>query len=192
MSKQIDVRFGLIALMIVFAAFSRLIPHPLNFTPVGGMALFGAAYFTKKYWAFIIPLVAMFFSDLIINNLVYPAMFPQYYEGFTLMTQGWYWMYGSFALIAALGILALKKVKLPVLIGTSLGASMIFFLITNFGTWASGILYPTSLAGLGMSYAAGLPFFLNTIMGDLFYVGVMFGSFELMKTQYPRLAMQRG
>jgi len=189
MSKQIDVRFGLIAMMIVFAAFSRLLPHPVNFTPVGGMALFGAAYFTKKYWAFIIPLVAMFLSDLVINNLVYPVLYPQYYEGFTLMTQGWYWMYGSFALIAALGIFALKKVKLPVLIGTSLGASLIFFLITNFGTWASGLIYPAGLAGLGMSYAAGLPFLLNTIAGDLFYVGVMFGSFELLKAQYPRLVM---
>ena len=189
MSKQFDLRFGIIAILIFFAAFSRLIPHPFNFTPVGGMALFGAAYFTKKYWAFIIPLAAMFISDLIINNLVYPVVYPQYYEGFTLMTQGWDWMYGSFALIALLGMTVLKKIKIPTLIASSLGASLIFFVITNFGSWASGIMYPMNMTGLMAAYTAGLPFFLNTIAGDLFYVGVLFGSFELVKMQFPRLAI---
>ena len=188
MSKQFDLRFGIIALLIFFAAFSRLIPHPFNFTPVGGMALFGAAYFTKKYWAFIIPLAAMFVSDLIINNLVYPVIYPEYYEGFTLMTQGWYWMYGSFALIALLGMTVLKKIKIPTLIASSLGASIIFFVITNFGSWASGIMYPMNMTGLMAAYTAGIPFFWNTIAGDLFYVGVLFGSFELVKMQFPRLA----
>lgn len=191
MSKKFDLRFGIIALLIFFAAFSRLIPHPFNFTPVGGMALFGAAYFTKKYWAFIIPLAAMFISDLIINNLVYPVVYPQYYEGFTLMTQGWYWMYGSFALIALMGMTVLKKVKVPALIASSLGASLIFFVVTNFGSWASGLLYPLNMTGLLASYTAGLPFFLNTVYGDLFYVGVLFGSFEFFKIQFPRLATAR-
>jgi len=188
MSKQLDLRFGIIAVMIFFAAFSRLIPHPLNFTPIGGMALFGAAYFTKKYWAFIIPLAAMFASDLIINNMVYPVLYPEYYQGFTLMTQGWYWTYGSFALIALLGMKVLKKIKVPTLIASSLGASLIFFIVTNFGSWTTGLLYPLNATGLMASYAAGLPFFLNTIAGDLFYVGVLFGSFELVKMQFPKLA----
>ena len=176
MSKQIDLRFGIIAVMIFFAAFSRLLPHPPNFTPVGGMALFGAAYFTKKYWAFIIPLLAMFLSDLVINNMVYPVLYPEYYEGFTLMTQGWYWMYGSFALIALLGMGILKKIKVPALIAGSLGASIIFFVITNFGSWASGLFYPLNTTGLVAAYTAGLPFFLNTIAGDLFYVCLLYTS----------------
>lgn len=181
MSKQLDTRFGIITLMILFAALSRLLPHPVNFTPIGGMALFGAAYFTKKHWAFIIPLVAMFISDLIINNVVYPIVYPEYYNGFTLLTGGWYYMYGAFALIAAMGLFTLKNIKLPNLIGSSLAASLIFFLVTNFGTWASGTMYPMTLSGLGMSYAAGLPYFFNTIAGDFFYVAVMFGSFEWVK-----------
>jgi len=105
------------------------------------------------------------------------------------MTQGWYWMYGSFALIALLGMSILKKIKLPALIAGSLGASVIFFLITNFGAWATGMMYPLNMTGLLASYTAGLPFFLNTIAGDLFYVGVLFGSFELVKMQFPRLAV---
>ena len=62
-------------------------------------------------------------------------------------------------------------------------------MITNFGSWASGLFYPLNGTGLLAAYTAGLPFFLNTIAGDLFYVGVLFGSFELVKMRFPRLAM---
>ncbi len=187
MNRKIDLRFGLIALFIFLAALSRLLPHPPNFTPVGGMALFGAAYFTKKYWAFLVPFVALFISDLIINNLIYPIVYPEYYQGFTLMTQGWYWYYGAFALIAFFGTFMLKKVKPTNLLISSLVASTLFFLITNFGTWATGMIYPMNGAGLLASFTAGLPFFLNTLAGDLFYVTVLFGAFELIQNRYPQL-----
>lgn len=187
MSKGLQLRFGIITLMIFFAALSRLLPHPVNFTPVGGMALFGAAYFTKKYWAFIVPLAAMFLSDLLINNVMYPILYPEYYNGFVLMTPGWYYIYGAFAVIGAMGLGMLKKIKWPLVIGSSLMASIIFFLMTNFGVWASGTMYPMNFAGLMASYTAGLPFFLNTVVGDLFYVSVLFGGFEWVKAQKPAL-----
>jgi prepilin signal peptidase PulO-like enzyme (type II secretory pathway) len=50
--NKINLRFSVITLIILSAAMSRLLPHPPNFAPIGGMALFGAAYFSKKYWAF--------------------------------------------------------------------------------------------------------------------------------------------
>lgn len=49
-TNKINLRFSVITLMILLAAMSRLLPHPPNFAPIGGMALFGAAYFSKKYW----------------------------------------------------------------------------------------------------------------------------------------------
>ncbi|MBP5474427.1 MAG: hypothetical protein J6X92_06710, partial [Bacteroidales bacterium] len=67
-------------------------------------------------------------------------------------------------------------------------ASVIFFLISNFGTWASGLMpYTKDFSGLMTCYAAGIPFFKNTLMGDLFYCGVMFGIYELVKAKVPAL-----
>lgn len=187
MNRKIDLRFGLIVAMIFLAALSRLLPHPPNFTPIGGMALFGAAYFTKKYWAFLIPFIALFISDLVINNLIYPIVYPEYYEGFTLFTTGWYWYYGAFALITLLGFQTLKEVKPTYLIGSSLAASVLFFLITNIGAWASGMMYPMDASGLMASFVAGIPFFGYTIAGDLFYVAVLFGAFEMIEARFPQL-----
>jgi len=189
MSNKIQLRNGAIIAIILFAAFSRLIPHPWNFTPLAGIGLFGAAHFAKKSWALIIPFAALFSSDLLVNNIYYPLFFPEFYKGFTLMSGGWYWIYGAFALIILLGFLTLKKVKTMNLLGTGLLASVIFFLVTNFGTWvAYPGMYPPTASGLMACYAAGIPFFFNTLAGDLFYITVMFGSYELLKQRYPNLS----
>ena len=102
-NSKIDLRFGLIVLLIFMAALSRLLPHPPNFAPIAGMGLFGAAYFSKKYFAFLIPFIAYWISDLILDNLVY----AQYYDGFQWF--GSLYVYASFALIIGLGFLLLKK-----------------------------------------------------------------------------------
>ncbi len=190
-NPKLNLKFGVLALMILLAALSRLMPHPPNFTPVGAMALFGAAYFSRRYLAFVIPFVALWASDLFLNNVVYAKMYPEYYQGFTWF--GNTWVYASFALIVVLGFLCLKKVKPLQLIGTSLLASMLFFLLTNFGVWASslGTIYTKDFTGLMACYGAGLPFFWNTILGDVLYVGALFGSFEFLKSRYPQLAFAK-
>lgn len=191
-NNKIQLRGGIVIAIIAFAALSRLIPHPWNFTPIAAIGLFGAAYFSKKSWALIIPFAALFISDLLVNNIYYPIFFPEFYKGFTFMSAGWYWYYGAFALIIGLGFLTLNKVKPLSLIGTGLGASIIFFLVTNFGAWlASPTLYSTTPSGLLACYTAGIPFFWNTLAGDLFYIGVMFGSFEFLKNRYPNLAFTK-
>jgi len=186
--KTYNLRFGIVALMVLVAAMSRLLPHPPNFTAVGATALFGAAYFAKKYWAVLIPFLALWISDLILNNVVYGA----YFEGFTFFSEFMIWNYIAFGLMILLGSKVLKKVKPLNLLGASLGASAIFFLVTNTGAWYVDIsnVYPENFAGLMAAYAAGLPYFLNTIVGDLFYVGVLFGAFELVKQRYPILAIE--
>ena len=190
--KKIQLRSGLIIGIIAVAALSRLIPHPWNFTPIAGIGLFGAAYFSKKSWAFIIPFAALFISDLLVNNIYYPIFFPEFYKGFTLLTSGWYYIYGSFALIILLGFFSLKKINILSLLGTSLLASILFFLVTNFGVWLTNpALFAQSPAGLMAAYVAGIPFFWNTLAGDLFYVAVMFGSYELIKQRYPALAFNK-
>lgn len=170
-------------MMILLAALSRLLPHPPNFTPIAGMSLFGAAYFSKKYWAFIIPMLAMLISDLIINNVVYAS------ESFMVFHSTSLYIYLSFALITLLGFRLLKKVSTTRLLGASLASSALFFLITNFGVWAVGYSnFSANFGGLIATYVAGIPFALNTIAGDLFYVSILFGSYELLRTRFPQLS----
>lgn len=182
MTKQTKFRTFLLLLMILMAALSRLLPHPDNVTPVGAMALFGGAYFSRKYLAFLVPLAAMWLSDLVLNNLVYARMYPEYYDGFVWM--GNLWVYASFLLIGLLGMRLLQKVNITSLVGTSLLASILFFLVTNFGAWLADPLYPKTTSGLLAAFGAGIPFFRNTMLGDLVYCAILFGGFEWAKSQW--------
>ena len=182
--RKITLRAGIVTLFILFAALSRLIPHPANFAPISAMALFGAAYYDKKYLAFVIPIVAMFLCDLFLNNVIYSSMF----DGFVLFYPGSLFTYLSFIAIAFIGFGLLKKVGIKNLIISSLLASVTFFLISNFGSWASGLMpYSKDLAGLILCYAEGLPFLKTGLLGDLFYCGAMFGLFELAQSRIPAL-----
>jgi len=181
--NKINLRFSVITLMILLAAMSRLLPHPPNFAPIGAMALFGAAYFSKKYWAFIIPIASMWVSDLILNNVIY----GQYFDHFVWFYSGSLFTYGVFALIVILGMFLLKKVRVANVALSALLASVVFFLVSNFGVWLTSEMYPLSLNGLMTCYTAGIPFFHNTILGDLVYTSVLFGAFELCVRNIPQL-----
>ena len=90
-----------------------------------------------------------------------------------------------------LGIFALKKIRISNLIVSTLGATVIFFLVSNFGVWFSGIMYPKDLGELMTCYTTGIPFFKNIIAGDLAYTTVMFGAFEWSVRKYPHLQLQQ-
>lgn len=180
-------RFIVLSGFILVAALSRIIPHPYNFAPIGAMSIFGAAYFTDKKFSFLLPLIAMFVSDLLVNNLLY----ANFYGGFMFFTPGFYWMYGAIVLIVVAGIFILKKVNFKTIIAGSLSASVIFFLVTNFGAWLGNPVYPQGIEGLFMSYGAGIPFFHYTVFGDLFYSGIMFGAFEFARQKSPALQIAK-
>jgi hypothetical protein len=151
------------------AAASRLLPHPPNLTPVAAMALFGGAHFPDKRAAFFVTLAAMFLSDLVIG-----------------LHRGIPVVYGCFALIVCIGM-ALRRERrrrpLPIA-AAALGSSILFFLITNFAVWARGVLYPKTFAGLAACYVAAIPFFRNTLIGDLAYSAILFGGFALLEWRY--------
>lgn len=164
-------RFVVLTLIILGAALTRLIPHYPNFTAIGAVALFGGAYFNKKWLAFIVPLSALFLTDLIIG----------------LYSQMWV-VYLSFILIVVIGM-SLQGTKKPgKVILASISASVSFFIITNFAMWYGSSLYPQNFTGIIESYTAAIPFFSYTLLGDLFYVGIMFGVFEIAKAKFPNLA----
>jgi len=177
-------RFFIITGFILLAALSRILPHPYNFTPLGAIALFGAAYFTDKKWAILIPLLAMWVSDVLLNNFFYSS----FYEGFTVFTSAMFWVYGSLILIALLGMKFLKKVTIPRVLGSALSASVIFFVVSNFGVWLASPMYPQTLEGLIACYTAAIPFFHNTLAGDVIYCATLFGAFEYARYRFPSLS----
>lgn len=161
-------------LIITFAALLRLLPHPPNVAPIAAMALFGGVYLNKKY-ALIFPLLALFISDLFIG-----------FYGASMMA----FVYGSFLLTGCIGIFLKNHKKPAVIIAASLFSSLLFYLITNFGVWLTGTLYPKTLSGLLESYIMAIPFFRNTLIGDLLYTGIFFGSYELvLKFLIPKRAI---
>ncbi|MCZ2101612.1 MAG: hypothetical protein LC107_08760 [Chitinophagales bacterium] len=186
MQKAINIRFSLLCVIILLAAFSRIIPHVPNFSPLGVIGLFGAAYFTKKWQAFLIPVAATWLSDLFINNVIY----AKYYLEFTWFYQGFYWQYGSYLLIVLAGIFIFNKINPQKVIAGALTSTSIFFLVSNFGCWIGSTIYPQNFGGLMTCYAAGIPFLKGTLSGDLFYSAVLFGSFALAQRQFPVLRVK--
>ena len=168
--QMLQPRLLILISMILVAAASRLIPHPPNVTSLTALALFGGAYFSDRRLAFLVPLTALFLSDLVLG----------FYHHMEVV-------YLSFALIGAIGLwLQKRRTALPIA-GAALASSVLFFVLTNFGVWAFDALYPKTLEGLIACYVAAIPFFQNTLLGDLFYAAVLFGGFALLERQLPAL-----
>ena len=182
-NRQINLRLSLVTAMILLAAFSRVIPHMPNFSPLGVIGLFGAAHLNKKWQAFVIPITATWLSDLFIDNVIY----AQYYPTFTWFYDGFYWQYGSYSLIALSGLIIFKKVNAQRVLGGALASTTIFFLISNFGSWIGSNFYPQTFEGLITCYEAGIPFLKGTVLGDLFYSIILFSSFGIAQKKLPSL-----
>ncbi len=153
-----------IILLITIAVILRLIPHFPNFAPITAIALFAGAKLPKKF-ALIVPLAVMLISDYFLGGLHSTTLF----------------VYTSFLISGLLGFWIRNNGKLGNIVGTSLIASIQFFIITNFGVWLMDNMYPMTFSGLMQSYTMGIPFFRATLLGDLFYTGALFGSFALAK-----------
>ena len=164
-------RIILLTLLIVVAVLSRLLPHPPNFTAIAAVALFAGAHFKNKGLAFIVPLAAMLLSDLIIgfHNTLVPV-------------------YIAFALTVGIGLWISGKKSAQLIAIGAVSSSILFFVITNFAVWMSSGMYPMTIEGLLLCYTAALPFFQNTLAGDLFFTSILFGSFYLAQLKFPVLA----
>ena len=149
--------------IIALALITRLMPHPPNFAPITGIALFSGAYFSDKRWALILPIVCLFITDVFL--------------GFhSLMVV----IYGSFLCITAVSLF-LNKITL----WTVVGASLFFFVVSNFGVWY--LYYPHTWEGLVQCYVLALPFYGNSLAGDLFYAAFLFWTTEKLSSLNYRL-----
>jgi len=159
----------LILAFVLAAVGMRFLPHAWNFTPVVAMLLLAGAYMkAKQLW---VPIVALVASDFALNLWVYhsPGRPDQYFT------------WAAYLLVLALTLLALKgRVGVGRLAGTTVASSTLFFVVSNFGVWVAGGLYPQTWAGLETCYLLGLPFFRNALVGDLFYAGAFFGLYALV------------
>jgi hypothetical protein len=153
-----------VLLLIVFAAFTRFIPHPYNFTAIGAIALFSGANINDKRYAFLLPVIIMFVTDLFIGF------------HFSLLP-----VYLGFAFAVWMGTVIKTKQTILTIASGSLISSLVFFLITNLPFWYMDIkLYPLTIQGTMDSYRMAVPFFRNQIIGDLFYNGILFGAFHFL------------
>ena len=162
----------MVSTLIIFAVLSRLMPHPANFTPILAIALFGGANIEDKKLAFIIPFASMLLSDIFL--------------GFhTTML----FVYLGFALCVYFGFQIRKNNKISKILSYTLTGSILFFIITNFGSWLTDPMYsPLNLSSLIQCYTLALPFFRNAILGDLVYTTVIFGAFALAAKNLPVLS----
>lgn len=179
MNKQNNSLIPSAALMIGFAAFTRLFPHYPNFTAIGAVAIFGGSVIKDKKLGFLLPLAALFISDVCLQ------IFTDV-KGF--YGKGQFFVYGAFMLITWLATY-IRKTNFANIAFACVWSGLIFFLISNFGQWLWSTLYPKTLQGLAMGYWAGIPFYkgeffgsflLNSIMGNLFYSALLFGLYHAL------------
>ena len=162
----------LIALgLVTFVIIARLLPHPANFAPVAAVALFAGVYFSGRL-ALALPIVAMLLSDFLLGFYDWRLMSVVYF---------------SFAVVGLIGRLIKKQKNVLTVITGSLAGSLLFFIATNLAVWLFADHYAKDWSGLMTAYTLAIPFFRQTVAGDLFYAGLFFGSYEAAIYFYQRL-----
>lgn len=164
-----------ILIFVAIGVFSRILPHPVNFAPIGAMALFGGTYM-KRSQALILPLLAMIMSDFVIG-----------FDSLLMRLS----VYGCFMLSVFIGFWIKKHKKIGNIFAAATLSSILFFVITNFTVWLGSGMYTKNIIGLIQCYTLAIPFFRNTILGDLFYTSVLFGSYELVTQTILKPATQK-
>ncbi|MGH9396660.1 MAG: DUF6580 family putative transport protein [Terriglobia bacterium] len=160
-------------LYVLGAILFRILPHPWNATPLAAMFLFSGALFKRKSVSLLVPLAALLVSDYAVDLLIYHGAFPWFspitWIGFLMIGMLGWTLRGKLA----------GKFNWLRIGGASVVGSTLFFLFTNFGWmwWTKLSMYPHTMMGLTECYAAGIPFYMNDLIGDLAWNAVMFGSY---------------
>lgn len=193
MKTKINIRFIVLLAFVLLAGLIRLTNSfsanaIQNFTPIGAMALFGGAYFTDRWKAYLLPLLTLWLSDIVLNRFLFFGDWVFFYDGFG-------WVYGTFAFLVLLGTVITRQVSFKNMLVAAVIASLTHWLVTDFGVWLSGginpftgLPYPKTLEGYWICLVAALPFLKNFFLGTLFYSTLLFGGYELAQRRFPILA----
>ncbi len=141
-----------ICLLIVLLVFSRLIPHPPNFTPIISIVILSGILFKTFTISSFIFLFSMFISDLILG-----------------LHSGIISVYFSLLIIGFLSFYIINEINYKNLFVYSFIGSLIFYLITNFAVWVSSNMYEKTFNGLIQCYILAVPFFSNTVISTIFF-----------------------
>lgn len=187
MKKDSTREILIIAMLIFLSALCRIFTNQIgmwNFNAIGAAALFGGIVLKDKRQAYVIPLLSLFLSDVFLHYFTNIRALDRDYIGQLLF------VYGAFLLITFIGTL-IRKVNVVTLLLSSLGTGVLFYLISNLGTFLTTNLYPKTGAGLLTCYAAGIPFYqsdnmfssfaLNGLMGNVFFTAALFGAWAVIK-----------
>lgn len=186
----------ILAILIGLPAVMRVAGHPWNFAPVGALALFVGAHFRNRWLALLVPVLAMFLSDVAMGwerkdwSYTFHDLLPLIYACFLLyvclgigIRRFWNSLDDKGESTAS-RTYATKAAAVPV---GALAGAVAFFLVTNFAVWAIFPTYPHTLAGLEQCFAAALPYFRYTLIGDLVFAVAFFGGYELLRGRLPAL-----
>ena len=149
--------------LVTLAVIGRLIPHAANLTPLYAVTLFACAVFPKR-WAVAIPVVAMVASDLVIG----------FHSNIAFTWSGMF-------VFALLGFAMRERKTTGRIVIGALAGSAIFFVWTNLGVWLVSGIYPQTSAGLAQCYMAALPFFRNSLLGNMAFSGALFAAYEFVR-----------
>ena len=150
-------------ILVAIGVLGRLLPHAWNFTPLIATTIFAGVYLGKPQ-AFFLPVITMLISDIFVGFYEPKIMFS---------------VYLSFAIAGLIGCRFAKNKKINNLALSAFASSTVFFLVTNAAVWFFGSMYNTGLSGLIQSYLAGIPFYRNMMLGDIFYTVFLFGVYEM-------------
>ena len=156
--KYIKVSLGIFLVL----AFSRLIPHPPNFTSLIALSFYVPVLLGLRF----IPalLIAFVLTDFIIG----------YHSGT-------HWTWGSVLVIGLISQYFSKNINLR-LIGSLIGA-FVFFLITNFGVWLSG-MYGLTVTGFIECYTLAVPFFTYSVISTILFSTIIEILYKIYKLKF--------
>jgi len=184
--KNNKLQFWFSALVVILIAASRLMSHTDNFVPVFAMILFASVHLKNKLQAILISIGALWLSDLYINNW---GKYAEYHNEFIFISSPFNYL--SYLLIALIGFkLFQNTISIKKVFGSSLFVGVVFFIVSNFGVWISGSLYPLTFDGLLSCYTAAIPFFRSTLSSNMLFSFILFGGYYALQKEVKSLQLE--
>lgn len=179
--KNNKLNFLIAAGLIIMAGVARIVNHELhlyNFAPLCALGLFSGAVIKDKRIAILLPVLAQLMGDL------YISIFTTW-QGFYGIEQ--VFVYAALLLVTFMGS-TMKEPKALKVLGYTVGGAVLFFILSNFGVWVAMQTgksdlynYGTGFTGLVNTYVAAIPFFKNTLLGELSGSIMLFGAYYLLQ-----------
>jgi hypothetical protein len=177
-------RLMMVCLLVVFGVVARLaVAHLPNFAPVCGLALFAGFLFSSRMTALAVPIGVLVISDLCLGGYQ-PLLRLSVYGSLAAPIFLGAWIRPGFGHESGSPRMSGLK-SAVVLVTCALGSSLVFFLVSNLATWWVTDWYPKTGAGLAYCFMRALPFFRYTLAGDLFFMGVLFGGYAILRQLTP-------